>query len=48
MTRFITSIAVQPVAEAVLDAPVGPLALSTPYQIPLAIVIGWIGLTLER
>src|SRR5829696_6489444 len=26
----------------------GPLALSTPYQIPLAIAIGWIGLTLER
>jgi len=25
----------------------GPLALSTPYQIPLAIAIGWIGLTLE-
>jgi hypothetical protein len=24
----------------------GPLALSTPYQIPLAIAIGWIGLTL--
>jgi hypothetical protein len=23
----------------------GPLALSTPYQIPLAIAIGWIGLT---
>jgi hypothetical protein len=26
----------------------GPLALSTPYQIPLAIAIGWIGLTLEQ
>jgi hypothetical protein len=26
----------------------GPLALSTPYQIPLAIAIGWIGLALER
>ena len=25
----------------------GPLALTTPYQIPLAIAIGWIGLTLE-
>ena len=25
----------------------GPLALSTPYQIPLAIAIGWIGLTLR-
>jgi hypothetical protein len=25
----------------------GPLALSTPYQIPLAIAIGWIGLTLQ-
>ena len=25
----------------------GPLALSTPYQIPLAIAIGWIGLSLE-
>ena len=25
----------------------GPLALSTPYQIPLAIAIGWIGLTIE-
>ena len=25
----------------------GPLALSTPYQIPLAIAIGWIGLTFE-
>jgi hypothetical protein len=25
----------------------GPLALATPYQIPLAIAIGWIGLTLE-
>ena len=25
----------------------GPLALSTPYQIPLAIAIGWIGLTLK-
>jgi hypothetical protein len=25
----------------------GPLALSTPYQIPLAIAVGWIGLTLE-
>jgi hypothetical protein len=25
----------------------GPLALSTPYQIPLALAIGWIGLTLE-
>jgi hypothetical protein len=24
----------------------GPLALTTPYQIPLAIAIGWIGLTL--
>jgi hypothetical protein len=24
----------------------GPLALSTPYQVPLAIAIGWIGLTL--
>jgi hypothetical protein len=24
----------------------GPLALSTPYQIPLAIAVGWIGLTL--
>jgi hypothetical protein len=24
----------------------GPLALSTPYQIPLAIAIGWIGVTL--
>ena len=24
----------------------GPLALVTPYQIPLAIAIGWIGLTL--
>ena len=26
----------------------GPLALSTPYQIPLAIAIGWMGYTLER
>jgi hypothetical protein len=26
----------------------GPLALLTPYQIPLAIAIGWIGYTLER
>jgi hypothetical protein len=26
----------------------GPLALSTPYQIPLAIAIGWAGLALER
>src|SRR5918994_5225883 len=26
----------------------GPLALSTPYQIPLAIALGWIGLPLER
>jgi hypothetical protein len=26
----------------------GPLALSTPYQIPLAIAIGWIGYTLDR
>jgi hypothetical protein len=26
---------------------VGPLALSTPYQIPLAIAIGWIGVTLR-
>jgi hypothetical protein len=26
----------------------GPLALSTPYQIPMAIAIGWIGLSLER
>jgi hypothetical protein len=26
----------------------GPLALSTPYQIPLAIAIGWIGYSLER
>ena len=25
----------------------GPLALSTPYQIPLAVAIGWIGLTLD-
>ena len=25
----------------------GPLALSTPYQIPLAIAIGWIGVTLR-
>jgi hypothetical protein len=25
----------------------GPLALSTPYQIPLAIAIGWIGVTLQ-
>ena len=25
----------------------GPLALSTPYQIPLAIAIGWIGLPLQ-
>lgn len=25
----------------------GPLALSTPYQVPLAIAIGWIGLTLQ-
>ena len=25
----------------------GPLALSTPYQVPLAIAIGWIGLTLR-
>ena len=25
----------------------GPVALSTPYQIPLAIAIGWIGLTFE-
>jgi hypothetical protein len=25
----------------------GPLALSTPYQIPLAIAMGWIGLTIE-
>jgi len=25
----------------------GPLALSTPYQIPLALAIGWIGFTLE-
>ncbi len=25
----------------------GPLALTTPYQIPLAIAIGWIGLTLQ-
>jgi hypothetical protein len=25
----------------------GPLVLSTPYQIPLALAIGWIGLTLE-
>jgi hypothetical protein len=25
----------------------GPLALSTPYQIPLAIAIGWIGLSLR-
>jgi hypothetical protein len=25
----------------------GPLSLSTPYQIPLALAIGWIGLTLE-
>ena len=25
----------------------GPLAMSTPYQVPLAIAIGWIGLTLE-
>ena len=26
----------------------GPLALLTPYQIPLAIAIGWIGYALER
>jgi hypothetical protein len=26
----------------------GPLALSTPNQIPLAIAIGWIGYTLDR
>jgi hypothetical protein len=26
----------------------GPLVLLTPYQIPLAIAIGWIGYTLER
>jgi hypothetical protein len=25
----------------------GPLALSTPYQIPLAVAVGWIGYTLE-
>jgi hypothetical protein len=25
----------------------GPLALSTPYQVPLALAIGWIGLTLR-
>lgn len=25
----------------------GPLALSTPYQVPMAIAIGWIGLTLR-
>jgi hypothetical protein len=25
----------------------GPLALSTPYQVPLAIAIGWIGLSLQ-
>jgi len=25
----------------------GPLVLSTPYQIPLAVAIGWIGLTLD-
>jgi hypothetical protein len=25
----------------------GPLALTTPYQIPLAIAIGWIGLTIK-
>jgi hypothetical protein len=26
----------------------GPLALSTPYQIPLAIAVGWIGYWLGR
>jgi hypothetical protein len=32
----------------VISALMGPLALSTPYQIPLALAIGWIGVALTR
>jgi hypothetical protein len=32
----------------VVGALAGPLALSTPYQIPLAVAIGWIGVALTR
>ena len=32
----------------VIGGAVGVLALNTPYQIPLAIAIGWIGYSLHR